>query len=159
MAIKRIAFVGGVGAGKTTLFNALAGNYSQARKTQAIEFNHHGDIDTPGEYFSHPRWYHALISTLQDVDTVVYVHAANEKENRLPAGLLNIGGNKKHIAVISKTDLPGVDIAATRSLLINTGFQEPIFELNSLNPDSVQALADYLATEQEEGAGEDTYHG
>ncbi len=89
--MKRIAFVGAVGAGKTTLFNALRGNYSLARKTQAVEFNDHGDIDTPGEYFSHPRWYHALITTLQDVDTLIYVHAANDKESRLPAGLLDVG--------------------------------------------------------------------
>ena len=87
--MKRIAFVGTVGAGKTTLFNALQGNYSLARKTQAVEFNEKGDIDTPGEYFSHPRWYHALITTLQDVDTLIYVHAANDTESRLPAGLLN----------------------------------------------------------------------
>ena len=65
--MKRIAFVGSVGAGKTTLFNALQGNYTLARKTQAVEFNDKGDIDTPGEYFNHPRWYHALITTLQDV--------------------------------------------------------------------------------------------
>ncbi|MDS0511740.1 50S ribosome-binding GTPase, partial [Klebsiella pneumoniae] len=89
--MKRIAIVGAVGAGKTTLFNALQGNYSLARKTQALEFNDRGDIDTPGEYFSHPRWYHALITTLQDVDTLIYVHAANDTESRLPPGLLDIG--------------------------------------------------------------------
>ena len=44
-------------------------------------------IDTPGEYFSHPRWYHALITTLQDVDMLIYVHGANDPESRLPAGL------------------------------------------------------------------------
>ncbi len=32
--MKRIAIVGAVGAGKTTLFNALQGNYSLARKTR-----------------------------------------------------------------------------------------------------------------------------
>lgn len=115
--MKRIAFVGAVGAGKTTLFNALRGNYSLARKTQAVEFNDHSDIDTPGEYFSHPRWYHALITTLQDVDTLIYVHAANDKESRLPAGLLDVGTRKRHIAVISKTDMPDADVAATRQLL------------------------------------------
>lgn len=46
--MKRIAFVGSVGAGKTTLFNALQGNYTLARKTQAVEFNDKGDIDTLG---------------------------------------------------------------------------------------------------------------
>ena len=40
--MKRIAFVGTVGAGKTTLFNALQGNYTLARKTQAVEFNDKG---------------------------------------------------------------------------------------------------------------------
>ena len=42
--MKRIAFVGTVGAGKTTLFNALQGNDPLARKTQAVEFNENGDI-------------------------------------------------------------------------------------------------------------------
>ena len=104
--MKRIAFVGTVGAGKTTLFNALQGNYTLARKTQAVEFNDNDDIDTPGEYFSHPRWYHALITTLQDVDMLIYVHGANDPESRLPAGLLDIGVSKRQIAVISKTDMP-----------------------------------------------------
>lgn len=96
--MKRIAFVGSVGAGKTTLFNALQGNYTLARKTQAVEFNDKGDIDTPGEYFNHPRWYHALITTLQDVDMLIYVHGANDPESRLPAGLLDIGVSKRQIA-------------------------------------------------------------
>ena len=97
--MKRIAFVGSVGAGKTTLFNALQGNYTLARKTQAVEFNDKGDIDTPGEYFNHPRWYHSLITTLQDVDMLIYVHGANDPESRLPAGLLDIGVSKRQIAV------------------------------------------------------------
>src|SRR5690606_2714704 len=138
--MKRIAFVGTVGAGKTTLFNALQGNYSLARKTQAVEFNENGDIDTPGEYFSHPRWYHALITTLPDVDTLIYVHAAYDKQSRLPAGLLDIGTRKRHIAVISKADVPDADVAATRHLLRETGFHEPIFALNNHDPQSLQCL-------------------
>ena len=133
--MKRIAFVGTVGAGKTTLFNALQGNYTLARKTQA------------------------LITTLQDVDMLIYVHGANDPESRLPAGLLDIGVSKRQIAVISKTDMPDADVAATRKLLLETGFEEPIFELNSHDPQSVQQLVDYLAslTKQEE-AGEKTHH-
>ncbi|PLL54411.1 ethanolamine utilization protein EutP, partial [Klebsiella michiganensis] len=152
--------VGTVGAGKTTLFNALQGNYSLARKTQAVEFNEEGDIDTPGEYFNHPRWYHALITTLQDVDTLIYVHAANDTESRLPAGLLDIGANKRHIAAISKTDVPDADVAAVRQLLYEMGFQEPIFELNGHDPQSVKHLVNYLSelSQKEEGAGEETYH-
>ena len=47
--MKRIAIVGAVGAGKTTLFNALQGNFSLARKTQALEFNDRGDLGTAGD--------------------------------------------------------------------------------------------------------------
>ena len=148
------------GGGENNALNALQGNYSLARKTQAVEFNENGDIDTPGEYFSHPRWYHALITTLQDVDTLIYIHAANDKESRLPAGLLDIGASKRQIAVISKTDMPDADVAATRQLLRGIGFQEPIFELNSHDPRSVQHLVDYLTelSQKEERAGEKTHH-
>ena len=88
--MKRIAFVGTVGAGKTTLFNALQGNYSLARKTQAVEFSDAGNIDTPGEFISHPRLYCALINTLIDAGLLIYVHAANDSQCRIPAGLLDI---------------------------------------------------------------------
>lgn len=88
--MKRIVFVGTVGAGKTTLFNALQGNYSLARKTQAVEFSDAGNIDTPGEFISHPRLYCALINTLIDADLLIYVHAANDSQCRISAGLLGI---------------------------------------------------------------------
>ena len=60
------------------------------------------------------------------------------------AGSLDIGASKRQIAVISKTDMPDADVAATRQLLRGIGFQEPIFELNSHDPRSVQHLVDYL---------------
>lgn len=86
-------------------------------------------------------------------------YPTNDPESRLPAGLLDIGVSKRQIAVISKTDMPDADVAATRKLLLETGFEEPIFELNSHDPQSVQQLVDYLAslTKQEE-AGEKTHH-
>ena len=111
--------------------------------------------DTPGEYFSHPRWYHALVPRLLDVDMLICVHGANDPKVGCLLGLLDIGVSKRQIAVISKTDMPDTDVAATRKLLLETGFEEPIFELNSHDPQSVQQLVDYLAslTKQEE-AGE-----
>ncbi|EIV9539722.1 ethanolamine utilization acetate kinase EutP [Klebsiella pneumoniae] len=158
--MKRIAIVGAVGAGKTTLFNALQGNYYLARKTQALEFNDRGDIDTPGEYFSHSRWYHALITTLQDVDTLIYVHAANDTESRLPPGLLDIGSRKHLIVAISKTDLPDANVAAVRQLLDGMGFQAPVFALNGCDPQSVAPLENYLSelSQKEEGPGEETHY-
>ncbi|MEZ2575327.1 EutP/PduV family microcompartment system protein [Buttiauxella ferragutiae] len=142
--MKRIVFVGAVGAGKTTLFNALQGNYSQARKTQTVEFSDTGNIDTPGEFFSHPRLYAALINTLTDAELLIYVHAANDSQCRIPAGLLDIYPHLKRVAVISQIDLPDANIAQTEELLINSGFAPPIFALNSLDASSVRQLENYL---------------
>ncbi|TGD03724.1 ethanolamine utilization protein EutP, partial [Salmonella enterica subsp. enterica serovar Wilhelmsburg] len=136
--------------------HARRGKYSRARKTQAVEFTDPRDIDTPGEYFSHPRWYHALITTLQDVDTLIYVHAANDKESRLPAGLLDVGTRNRHIAVISKTDIPYADVAATRQLLCEIGIRAPRIEVNGHGPRRVGQWVAYLGArpDLEEDAGE-----
>lgn len=144
--MKRIVFVGEVGAGKTTLFNALQGNFSLANKTQALEFNDTGCVDTPGEFFSHPRLYHALISTLADCDILVYVHAANNPECRIPAGLLTIYPHMRRLAVISKIDAPDADVPAARELLSLHNFEEPIVAINSLNPDDVLPVKQLLAS-------------
>lgn len=144
--MKRIVFVGDVGAGKTTLFNALQGDFDLARKTQAIEFNDEGSVDTPGEYFSHPRLYHALINTLADCDVLVYVHAANNPECRIPAGLLDIYPRMRRFAVISKADALDADVPAVRELLSTRGFEEPLLAINSLDPDDVLKVKQFLAT-------------
>lgn len=51
--MKRIAFVGTVGAGKTTLLMRYRGIIPR-QKTRAVEFNEHGDIDTPGNISAIP---------------------------------------------------------------------------------------------------------
>ena len=85
---------------------------------------------------------------------------SNDTESRLPAGLLDIGANKRHIAAISKTDMPDANVAAVRQLLYEMGFQEPIFALNAHDPQSVEQLVNYLSelSQKEEGAGEETNH-
>ncbi|HCP8232333.1 TPA: hypothetical protein OF428_003445 [Escherichia coli] len=128
---------------------------SGAGRTSDGNGSHASTLKSPS-YTKSVSWQH---HPLQDVDMLIYVHGANDPESRLPAGLLDIGVSKRQIAVISKTDMPDADVAATRKLLLETGFEEPIFELNSHDPQSVQQLVDYLAslTKQEE-AGEKTHH-
>lgn len=134
--------VGPIGAGKSTLFKALFGHEADVRKTQALEFES-GGIDTPGEYFSHPRLYHALIHTSSNVDTLVYVHPCDEPEFRMPSGLLNVYAGKDIISVITKTDLPDADPDAIETMLRNNGFTGRIFRV-SRDPKSVEPLKTYL---------------
>jgi ethanolamine utilization protein EutP len=145
--------LGAVSAGKTTLFNLLFGRGESARKTQAIEFEESG-IDTPGEFFSHPRLYHALINTSSDVDVLVYVHSCDSEECRLPPGLLNVYGGKRLIGVITKTDLPDCDPERAESVLRHVGVSGPIFRVSNRYPDSIVPLKQYLLSGKptEEGA-------
>jgi Ethanolamine utilization protein len=135
--------VGPIEAGKSTLFNALFGRDADVRKTQALEFET-GGIDTPGEFFSHPRLYHALITTSNDVDVLVYVHPCNEREFRLPPGLLNVYANKRLVGVISKTDLPECDPDSIEAMLRGNGFSGPIFRISTKDPQSIEPLKIYL---------------
>lgn len=144
--MKRVVFVGEVGAGKTTLFNALQGDFELARKTQAIEFNEQGSVDTPGEYFTHPRLWRALINTLADCDVLVYVHGANNPQCRIPAGLLDIYPHMRRLAVISKATAVDADVPAIRELLASRGFEDPILAINSLNPDDILTVKQFLAS-------------
>ena len=143
--MSRTVFIGSVGAGKTTLFNALQNEFDTARKTQAIEFSQDGDVDTPGEYFSHPRLYHALINTLIDCDLLIYVHAANDAECRIPAGLLDIYPQLHRIAVITKVDARDADVAGVEEMLLSRGFETPILAINALNRDDIEKFKVFLA--------------
>lgn len=144
MLTRRYVLVGSVGAGKTSLFNALNNDYGIALKTQAVAFDDQGGVDTPGEFFNHPKLYSALISTTAEADTIIYVHAANDKTCQLPSGLLDVYNNKQVITVITKIDLPNVDIPAIKEMLMAHGLKEPFFEICTHDSSSVQALADFL---------------
>ena len=135
--------IGEIEAGKTTLLNALFGKDEEARKTQAIEFEGNG-MDTPGEYFSHPRLYSALLCSAQDMSTLVYVHPADRDSCRLPPGFLNLYAGQQVIGVITKTDLPDARPDAVEALLRAHGISGPIYRLSRDDPAALQALKDVL---------------
>ena len=135
--------IGPVGGGKSTLFKALFDREEEVRKTQAVEFED-GGIDTPGEYFSHPRLYHALISTSSNVSTLVYVHPCNEPEHRLPPGLLTVYEGKRLVGAITKTDLPDARPDHIEDMLRGNGFNGPIFRTSSRDRQSIEDLRAYL---------------
>lgn len=136
--------VGPVGGGKTTLFKALYGRTDEVRKTQAIEFEYDGNIDSPGEFINIPRMYHAFIQISSDIDTIVYVHPSNEMEFRSPPGLLFVYPNKRHVAVISKIDLPDAQPSKVEVMLRANGFSDPIFQVSEQDKKSIAVLRNFL---------------
>ncbi len=136
--------IGQIGAGKTTLFNSLFGKDEPARKTQVMEFEGDDGIDTPGEYFSHPRMYHALITMSADVDRLMYVHPVDVFECRLPPGLLSVYADKCIDAVVTKMDLPDADLPRVERMLRGAGVRGRIFPVSCSDHLSLQTVRRYL---------------
>lgn len=136
--------IGQIGAGKTTLFNGLFGKDEAARKTQVMEFEGSCGIDTPGEYFSHPRMYHALITMSAEVERLMYVHPADVFDCRLPPGLLDVYANKSIDAVVTKMDRPDIDLPRVERLLRDAGVNGRIFPVSMHDLSSIDAVRRYL---------------
>ncbi|HNR69105.1 MAG TPA: EutP/PduV family microcompartment system protein [bacterium] len=145
--LNNFILIGGTGVGKSTLFAALLNQEEEVRKTQALVFHDECTIDTPGEYFDNPRLYTALISTMTDIKTIVYVHQANSLERKLPFGLFSIYDTKKIIGVISKIDLADAEIAQVEEIIRDAGIHGPIFPVSIYQPESIDTLRLFLSKE------------
>lgn len=135
----KFMLIGEIEAGKTTLLNALFDKEEDARKTQSIEFEGNG-MDTPGEYFSHPRLYSALLCSAQEMSTLVYVHPADRDTCRLPPGFLDVYAGKTIIGVITKTDLPEARPDAVEALLRDHGIRGSIFRISLADTAALRPL-------------------
>ena len=141
--------IGEVGCGKTALMNALLENGNVRRKTQAAEFHQHNVIDTPGEFVGRPAYYGALLSTIINVTTLVYLQAANKEYFSMPSGLLSVYSNKRVIGVISKADLPDANVSGARRLLKENGIPEPYFVTSVVNNKGIASLRSHLLALQD----------
>lgn len=148
--MKRYVLLGTVGAGKSTLFGALHGLGGEATKTQAMDYDLDGGVDTPGEFLCHPMFHAALLSTTADTDALIYVHPANEPMCRLPAGFLNIYAEREVACAITKIDLPDADYEGTKAMLMEHGVPGPFFPLGKDRPDLLQKLVDWLSRDDED---------
>lgn len=148
--LKNFILIGGVGVGKTSLFNSLLGIKGEANKTQAMVYHNESTVDTPGEFFDNPRFYSAIICSMMDIDTIVYVHQCNNIERKLPHGLFNIYEPKNIIGVISKVDLPDANIDEVIELLRDYGIKNKIFEVSILDEESIADLRNYLCEQNEQ---------
>ncbi len=142
----KYVLLGAVGAGKSTLFQLLHDRTAnEARKTQAMDYDLAGSVDTPGEFFSNPHFYPAMLSATAEAEVLLYVHAADDRECRVPPGFLSIYSHITVACVITKADLPDADVAETESLLRQWGLPEPFFVLGHGMSEKLQILQEWLA--------------
>lgn len=107
--MNRAMLIGAIGAGKTTLTNALLGRHVESVKTQALVY-YDWIVDTPGEYTENPLFYKNIMATALEVTHVFYLQDATKKHTIFPPGF-STGIPKLPIGVVTKADARDADIS------------------------------------------------
>ncbi|MEH7505509.1 EutP/PduV family microcompartment system protein [Neobacillus drentensis] len=140
MAIKnRAMLIGSIGAGKSTLTNALLGRKVKAVKTQSLIF-YDWIVDTPGEYSENPLFYKNIMATALEVTHVLYLQDATRKKMIFPHAF-STAINKLPIGVVTKSDSEEADIEMAvyqlKKVMVNRG---PIVITSSVNNEGIEEL-------------------
>ena len=98
--MKRIMFVGRVGAGKTTLMQAMRGYRIAYHKTQYISY-FDSIIDTPGEYAQTRMLAHALALYSFEADVIGFLLSATESYSLYSPNIVPIV-NREVIGIVTK---------------------------------------------------------
>ena len=137
--MKRVMIVGPTGSGKTSLLKALGIWDQDIRKTEAVSFGDEA-VDTPGEFFDIPHFYHALIMTSVKAGVILLV-ADPLKRSRHSSRFAH-ALRAPVIGVITKLDAATPDdVDAARRSLKNSGVAE-IHAVSSLRGDGMEALGE-----------------
>lgn len=111
----RAMLIGSIGAGKSTLTNALLGREVEAYKTQSLIY-YDWIVDTPGEYTENPFFYKNIMATALEVTHVFYLQDATNRKVIFPHGF-STGISKMPIGVITKSDHSDADIPRSLEML------------------------------------------
>lgn len=143
--MKKLLLIGRVGAGKTTLTQALKHEKIGYHKTQYIGYED-WLIDTPGEYLENASLASAIALYSYEADVIGILMAADEPYSLYPP---NCTGhvNREVIGIITKSHSDCGTERAHRWLAL-TGCKT-IFEVDSVTGEGVENIINYLSEPQE----------
>ncbi len=136
---------GRVGAGKTTLTQALRGEEIKYFKTQYVNYLD-TVIDTPGEYTERRETSGALALYAYEADVVGLVLSANEPYS-IFAPCLTSMVNREAIGIITGIDKPDANIPRVEHWLRLAGCKK-VFPVSSITGEGIKALVDFLNDER-----------
>jgi len=138
----RAMLIGSIGAGKSTLTNALLGREVEAVKTQALVY-YNWIVDTPGEYTENPLFYKNIMATSLEVTHVLFLQDATRKKTIFPPGF-STGINKLPIGVVTKSDSENADIDSAVQQLKRVIPNGPIVISSSITGKGIQEIKDLV---------------
>lgn len=139
---QRAMIIGAVGAGKSTLVNALLGKQVNAIKTQSLLY-YDWLVDTPGEYTENPMFYKSLMATALEVTHVLYLQDATRDKTIFPPGFA-LGTSKLPIGVITKIDDKSADIPRAFDQLKKALIKGPIIYCSAKNGIGIEEIKDIV---------------
>lgn len=144
--MKRVIMIGTIGAGKTTLSQALLGETIQYEKTQAIEIRGDSILDTPGEYLERRQLQGALMITSADADVVVFLQDPTDVRCKYPPCYAGAFA-KEVIGIVTKTDLASEQLLKEAEMKLRLAGVEKIFFVSSYTGEGIHELLDYLTAD------------
>ncbi|MBQ9416397.1 MAG: ethanolamine utilization protein EutP [Clostridia bacterium] len=146
--MRRLILIGRVGAGKTTLTQALKGQQLEYCKTQFI---HYTDtiIDTPGEYIQTRGLGAALALYTYESDVVGLLVSAAEPFTLFPPCITNMC-NREVIGILTGIDRADANIPMTSNWLRLAGCKK-IFPVSSITGEGLNEIIAFLDQDAPEG--------
>ena len=140
--MRKLMLFGRVGAGKTTLTQALRGEEIKYFKTQYVNYLD-TVIDTPGEYTERRETSGALALYAYEADVVGLVLSANEPYSIFPPCLTSMV-NREAIGIITGIDKADANLPRVERWLRLAGCKK-IFPVSSYTGEGIKELADFLS--------------
>lgn len=120
----KIMLVGETFSGKSSLIQALSEEVYTPRRAMAVEYFGRF-INTPGQFLENRRFYHALITSAADCDTIFFVQDTTRNTSLFPPLFASMF-NRKIIGIRSKVDEENSNSALAKRFLENAGVKESI---------------------------------
>lgn len=140
--MKKLMLAGRVGAGKTTLTQALKHEDINYRKTQYIGYED-WLIDTPGEYLENACLASALALYSYEADVVGILMASNEPYSLYPPNCV-CHVNRDVVGIVTKMHDEEGNVERAERWLRLTGCKK-IFVVDSVTGEGVENIINYLS--------------